>query len=211
LEYGAAFGFPVWVNRCGVMAGAGQFGKPDQGIFSFWIHSWARQAPLKYIGFGGTGHLVRDCLHPEDLVDLVLKQMERGGRKVEGRRQSEEAADGLRDKRAEGLEDAETKGDLKFQIGDLRAAAPRIFNVSGGIASAMSLRQLSDWCAGEIGPREVGADLTPRPCGLAWGVLVSSPAAALWDWKPRRSVQSICSDIAQHARENPGWLAISRG
>ncbi len=35
LEYGHAFGFPVWVNRCGVMAGAGQFGKPDQGIFAF--------------------------------------------------------------------------------------------------------------------------------------------------------------------------------
>jgi CDP-paratose 2-epimerase len=26
LEYGAAFGFPVWINRCGVLAGAGQFG-----------------------------------------------------------------------------------------------------------------------------------------------------------------------------------------
>ena len=39
LEYGHAFGFPVWVNRCGVMAGAGQFGKADQGIFAFWLHS----------------------------------------------------------------------------------------------------------------------------------------------------------------------------
>ncbi|MGA2137403.1 MAG: hypothetical protein ABSH14_00930 [Verrucomicrobiia bacterium] len=27
------------VKKCGVLAGAGQFGKPDQGIFSFWIHS----------------------------------------------------------------------------------------------------------------------------------------------------------------------------
>jgi CDP-paratose 2-epimerase len=26
LEYGATFDFPVWVNRCGVLAGAGQFG-----------------------------------------------------------------------------------------------------------------------------------------------------------------------------------------
>jgi len=78
LEYGSAFSFPVWVNRCGVMAGAGQFGKPDQGIFSYWIHSWAAKAPLKYIGFGGTGHQVRDCLHPNDLLALVLKQLERG-------------------------------------------------------------------------------------------------------------------------------------
>lgn len=32
-EYGQTFGFPVWINRCGVLAGAGQFGKADQGIF----------------------------------------------------------------------------------------------------------------------------------------------------------------------------------
>lgn len=35
LEYADAFGFPVWINRCGVLAGQGQFGKADQGIFSF--------------------------------------------------------------------------------------------------------------------------------------------------------------------------------
>ena len=34
LEWGAAFGFPVWIDRCGVLAGPGQFGTPDQGIFS---------------------------------------------------------------------------------------------------------------------------------------------------------------------------------
>ena len=76
LEYGAAFGFPVWINRCGVMAGAGQFGKADQGIFSFWIHRWARGLPLRYIGFGGEGHQVRDCLHPRDLIPLLVRQME---------------------------------------------------------------------------------------------------------------------------------------
>ncbi len=75
LEYGSAFGLPVWINRCGVLAGAGQFGRADQGIFSFWIHSWARRRALKYIGFGGTGHQVRDCLHPRDLARLVLAQM----------------------------------------------------------------------------------------------------------------------------------------
>ena len=33
LEYGYNFDFPVWINRCGVLAGAGQFGKADQGNF----------------------------------------------------------------------------------------------------------------------------------------------------------------------------------
>ena len=77
MEYGDAFGFPVWINRCGVLAGKGQFGKADQGIFSFWIRSWREIRPLKYIGFDGKGSQVRDCLHPVDLVPALLKQMTR--------------------------------------------------------------------------------------------------------------------------------------
>jgi CDP-paratose 2-epimerase len=74
LEYGEAFGFPVFVNRCGVLAGAGQFGRPDQGIFAYWINSWRRHRPLAYLGFSGTGFQVRDCLHPRDLAPLLEKQ-----------------------------------------------------------------------------------------------------------------------------------------
>lgn len=83
LEYGMTFDFPVRINRCGVLAGAGQFGKADQGIFSFWTHSWARRRPLKYIGFGGGGHQVRDCLHPRDIVPLLIAQMGDPGRRVD--------------------------------------------------------------------------------------------------------------------------------
>lgn len=75
LEYGEAFNFPVWINRCGVMGGAGQFGRADQGIFAYWLHSWKQKRPLKYIGFGGHGHQVRDCLHPDDLARLVILQL----------------------------------------------------------------------------------------------------------------------------------------
>ena len=76
LEYGDAFDFPVHINRCGVLAGAGQFGRADQGIFSYWIHAWASGRPLAYIGFDGTGHQVRDCLHPRDLAELLERQMQ---------------------------------------------------------------------------------------------------------------------------------------
>lgn len=75
LEYGQTFNLPVFVNRCGILAGAGQFGRPDQGIFAFWINSHLRRRPLRYIGFGGKGHQVRDCLHPNDLVPLIVAQM----------------------------------------------------------------------------------------------------------------------------------------
>lgn len=75
LEYGYNYDFPVWINRCGVLAGAGQFGKADQGVFSYWIHSFKEKNPLKYIGFDGSGHQVRDALHPRDLVPLLSHQL----------------------------------------------------------------------------------------------------------------------------------------
>lgn len=68
------------INRCGVIAGPGQFGKVDQGVLIFWLaaHLWKR--PLSYIGFDGSGKQVRDFLHISDLlelVDLQLHQKER--------------------------------------------------------------------------------------------------------------------------------------
>lgn len=74
-EYGMSYGFRVWINRCGVMAGPGQFGHPAQGIFAYWIHSFREGKPLKYIGFNGDGSQVRDCFHPEDLIPLLEKQL----------------------------------------------------------------------------------------------------------------------------------------
>jgi CDP-paratose 2-epimerase len=82
-EYGAAFGLPVWINRCGVLAGAGQFGRPDQGIFAYWIHAYARRRPLKYIGFNGRGFQVRDALHPADLVPVLTRQLKQPSAHVE--------------------------------------------------------------------------------------------------------------------------------
>jgi CDP-paratose 2-epimerase len=74
-EYGQTFQFPLWINRCGVMAGPGQFGTAEQGIFSYWLHAHAARRPLRYIGFGGLGYQVRDAMHPDDLADLILLQI----------------------------------------------------------------------------------------------------------------------------------------
>lgn len=85
LEYGEAFDFPVWITRCGVLAGAGQFGTPDQGIFSYWLNAHLRRRAMRYIGFGGTGHQIRDAFHPRDLAALLLAQIDtarKGGQRV---------------------------------------------------------------------------------------------------------------------------------
>ena len=82
VEYALTFDFPIWVNRCGVIAGPGQFGKIDQGIFSFWIYQWLLNRPVGYIGFGGKGKQVRDFFCPEDLGALLVQQMCDPSRKV---------------------------------------------------------------------------------------------------------------------------------
>ncbi len=169
LEYGETFGLPVFVNRCGVLAGAGQFGRADQGIFAYWINAWLRQRPLNYIGFGGHGHQVRDCLHPRDLVPALERQL----------------------------------------TAPAIAAADRVANFSGGAASAMSLRQLSDWCAAQVGPHSVGADPKPRPFDIPWMVLDSAKAARLWQWHPATRTPDILAEIGAHARAHPEWLDVS--
>jgi CDP-paratose 2-epimerase len=169
LEYGEAFHFPVWINRCGVLAGAGQFGRPDQGILAFWIQSYLQRRPMEYIGFEGRGLQVRDFFHPEDLLPLIRKQMS-------------------------------APGDV----------TSRVFNVAGGPANALSLKQLSDWCEGQFGPHPVTANLVPRPYDIPWLVLDCARTAGTWGWQPVKGVHQILDEIAAHARSHPDWLELSR-
>jgi CDP-paratose 2-epimerase len=169
LEYHYSFDLPVWINRCGVLAGAGQFGHAAQGIYAYWINAHRQRLPLRYIGFDGRGHQVRDCLHPRDLARLVLLQLE----------------------------------------APRRGGAPKVVNVSGGKASAMSLRQLTEWCDRRFGAHAIGSDRRPRPFDLPWVVLDAACARSTWNWEPAVGVDAILSEIAEHAERNPGWLEIS--
>ncbi len=75
-EYAAHARLPVVINRCGVIAGPGQFGKTDQGVFAVWVARHCFGRPLQYTGFGGKGLQVRDLLHPHDLCELIDRQIE---------------------------------------------------------------------------------------------------------------------------------------
>jgi len=112
---------------------------------------------------------VRDCLHPNDVVLLLLKQMNAG----------------------------------------LAEDRPRIVNVSGGSASAMSLAQLSDWCAARFSPHAVAADGSSRPFDIPWMVLNSGLASKIWNWQPQTPLQTILEEIARHAESHPDWLDLS--
>lgn len=80
LEYGNAFDFPVWINRCSVIAGPGQFAKVDQGIMAFWAYSAVIRKPLKYIGY--KGKQVRDFLSVSDLTEIIFKQIKSSDKKA---------------------------------------------------------------------------------------------------------------------------------
>lgn len=75
-EYAALGNLPVVINRCGVIAGPGQFGKTDQGVFTLWVARHIFGGALSYTGFGGMGYQVRDLLHPRDLARLLLLQIQ---------------------------------------------------------------------------------------------------------------------------------------
>ncbi len=170
LEYGSAFGFPVWINRCGLLAGAGQFGRPDQGIAAYWIHSWRERQPLRFLGFGGHGWQVRDLLHPEDLADLLDRQMQAG----------------------------------------FGAGSPRVLNVGGGLDSSFSLAELTAWCADRFGPGPAPApDGGARPMDVPWLVLDAAQARRQWSWAPQWTRAAIFEEIAAHAEQHPGWLALA--
>lgn len=189
MEYGDAFGFPVWINRCGVLAGKGQFGKADQGIFSFWIRSWKENRPLRYIGFGGKGAQVRDCLHPKDLVPVLKKQMGGSVNVKVNVKEDRKAESGGRPSFAPNLA---SSGGASEGFG----VDPRICNFGGGIQNSCSLAQLSAWCEKRFGARKVESDPKPRPYDLPWVVLDSSRAKKLWDWEIKTSLEQIFSEIA---------------
>jgi CDP-paratose 2-epimerase len=72
-EFAAAYGLNTPIYRCGVIAGPGQFGKTDQGVFTLWVARHYFGLPLEYVGFGGQGKQVRDLLHPRDLYNLIQR------------------------------------------------------------------------------------------------------------------------------------------
>jgi len=182
LEYGAAFGFPVWINRCGVLAGAGQFGKADQGIFSYWIHSWKTGRPLRYIGFGGSGKQVRDCLHPRDIAPLLLKQFNSAfSFPVSAFPKIVNLSGGARN---------------SMSLLELSAWCQARFPDKSENCSLLGNH-----------PNQQSA--TPsRPYDIPWMVLDPSLAEETWDWHPATPIHDVLEEISLHAEANPNWLDL---
>ena len=168
VEYGDAFDLPIVIDRCGVLAGGGQFGTAEQGVFSYWVRAWASHRPLTYLGFEGAGHQVRDALHPHDLADLLERQLRAG------------------------------------------TDATGVWNVGGGSTNAMSLAQLSTWCADRFGPRAVASEPAGRKWDVPWLVMNAALARQRFEWVPAMSLAQILEEIAEHHRRHPDWLTLTQ-
>ena len=70
-EYAAAYGCEAAVLRLGVIAGPGQMGKAEQGVFCHWMARHVFGGDLAYHGWGGAGKQVRDLVHVDDVVALT--------------------------------------------------------------------------------------------------------------------------------------------
>ena len=166
-EYAAHTQLPVVINRCGVIAGPGQFGKTDQGVFTLWVARHCNGRALKYTGFGGKGLQVRDLLHPDDLADLIHRQID-----------------------AWGLVSGHT------------------FNVGGGRAGSVSLREFTRICQ-EVTGREVPIEEDPstNPVDVPWYISDHQRISALLGWKPQRTPRDIVTDVRKWLGDNEQALA----
>ncbi len=161
-EYVETYGLEAVINRCGVIAGPGQFGKLDQGIFCLWIAHHCFRLPLKYTGFGGTGKQVRDLLHPADLLDLLQRQLDRTG-----------------------------------------CWQGEVFNVGGGRATSVSLREMTDLCREIVGwDVPVEGDKETASVDIPFYVSDHRKASQSFNWQPLRSVRTIVSETAEWIRSN---------
>jgi CDP-paratose 2-epimerase len=85
----------------------------------------------------------------------------------------------------------------------------QVVNLGGGPGSAMSLRQLTEWCDDRFGAHPVASDPSPRAFDVPWIVLDCARAARIWGWAPKTPAIAILEEIAAHAGTHPDWLELS--
>ena len=76
-EYAELYGMDHIINRCGLIAGPGQFGKIDQGVITSWVSRHVWKQDISYFGYNGTGKQVRDVLNIKDLCEIIHVQIDK--------------------------------------------------------------------------------------------------------------------------------------
>ncbi|NIA15660.1 MAG: NAD-dependent epimerase/dehydratase family protein [Nitrospiraceae bacterium] len=166
-EYLEMYSLRGVVNRCGLLTGPWQMGKVDQGVVVLWAARHIYGGPLQYIGYGGQGKQVRDLLHVDDLLRLIL-----------------------------------------YQIDHLDALSGEIFNVGGGAAVSVSLRELTALCQEITGNAiDIGSEPSNRPADIPIYITDHSRVTKRTGWIPQRGVRDTLEEICAWIRDNREALA----
>ena len=174
-EYSNAFSFPVIINRCGVLAGPWQFGKADQGIATFWTAAHIFGKSLKYIGFEGSGKQVRDILHIDDLIRLLIMQIE---------------------------EPEKFEVQANAVSGNHLSATGGVWNIGGGLANSVSLLELTSICREVTGNSiDIIPELEMRYADIPIYITDISKIENFCGWKPVKRVPDIIEDISRWIKE----------
>jgi CDP-paratose 2-epimerase len=93
---------------------------------------------------------------------------------------------------------------LVLQVADWAGLDGATFNVGGGPALSVSLRELTQHCAARTGRRlDIGQDPVTRPADIPWYVSDYRAVSAVTGWRPNRDVGTILDDIHR-------WLVDER-
>ena len=71
----------------------------------------------------------------------------------------------------------------------------KIFNVSGGIQSAFSLKELSDWCCKNISLKKIESSKKNRTFDIKWLVLDNLKVKKEFNWKIKYNKNKIFKEI----------------
>jgi CDP-paratose 2-epimerase len=72
-DYHHTYGLQTLVFRQSCIYGSAQHGTEDQGWVSHMVRSWVNNRPIRIFG---NGKQVRDMLHVDDLVDLIIRSIQ---------------------------------------------------------------------------------------------------------------------------------------
>lgn len=170
-EYAAMYRFRHVINRLGVVAGPGQMGKVEQGVFALWMARHVFGGALAYHGWGGNGKQVRDLLHVNDVWGLIRRQL------------------GMWDR-----------------------VDAHVFNVGGGLANSVSLREATEHCEQLTGNRiSIGSRPETHPADVRVYYTDNRAVVRETGWAPTRGVREIFSDILQWLQNDETALRAAFG
>jgi CDP-paratose 2-epimerase len=98
---------------------------------------------------------------------------------------------------------------LDAQMQTTRTAGQRIYTAGGGPENAMSLAELNAWCDARFGPQVPQPDPRPRPYDIPWLIMDNCDAQRTFGWRVEVPIDTLLSEIADHAERNPDWLEKS--